>query len=58
MGPIIAQDVVRVSHRLSSNNLKELGQNVEKTVLARAVKAHSEDRIIVDGNKTVVFELH
>lgn len=58
MGPIIAQDVVRVSHRLSANDLKELGQNVEKTVLARAVKAHSEDRIIVDGNKTVVFELH
>jgi formyltetrahydrofolate deformylase len=58
MGPIIAQDVVRVSHRLSANDLKELGQNVEKSVLARAVKAHSEDRIIVDGNKTVVFELH
>jgi formyltetrahydrofolate deformylase len=58
MGPIIAQDVVRVSHRLSAKDLKELGQNVEKTVLARAVKAHSEDRIIVDGNKTMVFELH
>lgn len=58
MGPIIAQDVVRVSHRLSASKLKELGQYVERTVLARAIIAHVEDRIIVDGNKTVVFDLH
>lgn len=56
MGPIIAQDVVRVTHRLSAPQLRELGQTVERTVLARAVKAHLEDRIIVDGNKTVVFD--
>ncbi|MBN9288798.1 MAG: formyltetrahydrofolate deformylase [Gammaproteobacteria bacterium 39-13] len=57
MGPIIAQDVVRVNHRLSAAKLKELGQYVERTVLARAIKSHVEDRIIVDGNKTVVFDL-
>lgn len=56
MGPIIAQDVVRVSHRLNALKLRELGQDIERTVLARAVKAHLEDRIIVDGNKTVVFD--
>ncbi len=57
MGPIIAQDVVRASHRLNADELRILGQNVERTVLARAIKAHVEDRIIVDGNKTIVFDL-
>jgi len=57
MGPIIAQDVVRVSHRLNVSQLRELGQYVERMTLARAVKAHVEDRIIVDGNKTIVFDL-
>lgn len=57
MGPIIAQDVARVSHRLNTAQLRELGQEVERVVLARAVKAYVEDRIIVDGNKTVVFNL-
>lgn len=56
MGPIIAQDVVRVSHRLNTDKLREVGQNVEKSVLARAVMSHVEDRIIVDGKKTVVFD--
>jgi formyltetrahydrofolate deformylase len=58
MGPIISQDVVRVSHRLNVYQLRELGQTVERAVLARAIKAHVEDRIIVDGNKTVVFDLY
>lgn len=58
MGPIIAQDVVRVSHRLNTAGLRELGQEVERTVLARAVKAYVEDRVIVDDNKTIVFSLH
>jgi formyltetrahydrofolate deformylase len=58
MGPIIAQDVVRVTHRLTVDKLKELGQNVEKTVLARAIQSHAEDRIIINGNKTIVFDLH
>lgn len=56
MGPIISQDVVRVSHRLNADKLRDLGRDIERTVLARAVKSHVEDRIIVDGNKTIVFE--
>lgn len=55
MGPIIEQDVVRVSHRLQTLQLRELGRDVERTVLARAVKWHLEDRVIVHGNRTVVF---
>jgi formyltetrahydrofolate deformylase len=54
-GPIIEQDVIRVSHRHSVAELRELGRDIERTVLARAVKWFLEDRIIVDGNKTVVF---
>jgi formyltetrahydrofolate deformylase len=54
-GPIIEQEVVRVSHRLSVAELKYLGNDVERKVLARAVRWHAENRVIVDGNKTVVF---
>jgi formyltetrahydrofolate deformylase len=54
-GPIIEQDVVRVSHRQGIGELRELGRDIERTVLARAVKWHLEDRVIVHGNKTVVF---
>ncbi len=54
-GPIIEQDVIRVSHRHSVDELKELGRDIERTVLARGVKWHLQDRIIVHGNKTVVF---
>ncbi|SDB98156.1 formyltetrahydrofolate deformylase [Acinetobacter boissieri] len=54
-GPIIEQDVERVSHEYSVEQLRELGQDVERNVLARAVRSHLEDRIIVDGHKTVVF---
>ena len=54
-GPIIEQDVARVSHRHGIHELKELGRDIERTVLARAVKWHLEDRVIVHGNKTVVF---
>jgi formyltetrahydrofolate deformylase len=54
-GPIIEQDVIRVSHRHSVADLRELGRDIERTVLARAVKWFLEDRIIVHGNKTVVF---
>jgi len=56
-GPIIEQDVERVSHDYNVEQLRELGEDVERNVLARAVKWHLEDRIIVDGNKTVVFLL-
>ena len=54
-GPIIEQDVIRVSHRHDVTELKEFGTNIERAVLARAVKWHLEDRVIVHGNKTVVF---
>jgi formyltetrahydrofolate deformylase len=54
-GPIIEQDVVRVSHRDTRRDLVRLGQEVERSVLARAVRWHIEDRVLVDGNKTVVF---
>lgn len=54
-GPIIEQDVIRVSHRHSIQDLKALGRDVERQVLARAIKWHLEDRVIVHGNKTIVF---
>jgi formyltetrahydrofolate deformylase len=54
-GPIIEQDVARVSHRHSVDALKRLGRDLERRVLARAVRWHCEDRVIVHGNKTVVF---
>lgn len=54
-GPIIEQDVERVSHRNNVDNLKRIGRNIERVVLARAVSWHVEDRILVYGNKTVVF---
>jgi formyltetrahydrofolate deformylase len=55
-GPIIEQDVGRVSHRHSVQDLKALGRDLERRVLVRAVRWHCEERIIVHGNKTVVFE--
>jgi formyltetrahydrofolate deformylase len=54
-GPIIEQDVTRVDHRADAAELKRLGRQVERGVLARAVKWHVEDRVIVYGNRTVVF---
>ena len=54
-GPIIDQDVGRVSHRDGLPELERLGADIERTVLARAVKLHLDDRVLVEGNKTVVF---
>ncbi len=54
-GPIIEQDVVRVSHRDSVEDLVQKGRDLEKIVLSRAVRWHIENRILVYGNKTVVF---
>lgn len=54
-GPIIEQDVVRVSHRDSVDDLIRKGRDLEKIVLSRAVRAHVENRVLVYGNKTVVF---
>ncbi|MBF0288540.1 MAG: formyltetrahydrofolate deformylase [SAR324 cluster bacterium] len=54
-GPIIEQDVNRVSHRYKRDHLRQLGQDIERNVLFRAVKWHLEDRIIVYKNRTIVF---
>jgi formyltetrahydrofolate deformylase len=54
-GPIIEQDVGRVSHRDSVEDLRRIGRELERRVLVRAVKWHLEDRVIVHENKTVVF---
>jgi len=54
-GPIIEQDVGRVSHRLAVEDLRRMGRELERRVIARAVRWHCEDRIIVQENKTVVF---
>ena len=55
-GPIIEQSVERVDHRAEVEDLKRVGRHVERSVLARAVGWHLEDRILVHGNKTVVFD--
>ncbi|MGI8596884.1 MAG: formyltetrahydrofolate deformylase [Thermoleophilaceae bacterium] len=54
-GPIIEQDVIRVSHRDDLAALRRLGRDIERAVLARAVRWHCEDRVLRYGNKTVVF---
>lgn len=54
-GPIIDQDVIRVSHSCSRDDMVRLGRDVEKSVLARGLRFHLQDRVIVRGNKTVVF---
>ena len=55
-GPIIEQDVVRVSHRDEVNDLIRKGKDLERIVLARAVRLHLQNRVLVYGNRTVVFE--
>ena len=54
-GPIIEQDVIRVDHAMTSDQLVAAGRDVESQVLARAVRFHLERRILVNGQKTVVF---
>ena len=54
-GPIIDQGVTRVSHRDEVGDLRRIGRDMERIVLARAVKAHLEDRVVIDGPRTVVF---
>jgi formyltetrahydrofolate deformylase len=54
-GPIIEQDVVRVDHRMGPVDLARVGRDVERVVLARAVRAHLERRVIVDGRRTTVL---
>ena len=54
-GPIIEQDVERVNHSMTPAQLTMIGQDIERRVLARAVRYHAEDRVVLIGSKTVVF---
>ncbi|SIT65693.1 formyltetrahydrofolate deformylase [Ectothiorhodosinus mongolicus] len=54
-GPIIEQDVIRVRHDHSVDDLVRLGRDVERTVLSRGLRYHLEDRVLIHANKTVVF---
>lgn len=54
-GPIIDQDVIRIDHSDAVDDLVRYGKDIEKTVLARGLRYHLEDRVLVHGNKTVVF---
>lgn len=55
-GPIIEQDVARVTHKQTKDDLVLLGRDVERLVLARGIKRHLEDRVFVQGNKTIVLD--
>ncbi len=55
-GPIVEQDVIRVNHRHTTEDMIRLGKDVEQRVLARGLRAHLEDRVMVHGNKTIVFD--
>jgi formyltetrahydrofolate deformylase len=54
-GPIIEQDVIRVDHRFSAAELVRAGRDVEAHVLSRAVRWHSESRVLLNNHRTVVF---
>ncbi|CAG9466394.1 unnamed protein product [Pedinophyceae sp. YPF-701] len=55
-GPIIEQDVCRVNHGMSAEELADRGQDIESIVLARAVRWHTENRVLLRGHRTIVFE--
>ena len=55
VGPIIEQDTRRIDHGDSVEGLRRVGRDVERTVLARGLRWHLEDRVLLNGNKTVVF---
>ena len=54
-GPIIEQDVIRVDHGDSVEDMVRYGRDIERTVLARGLRYHCEDRVLLHGNKTIVF---
>ncbi|MDO9356553.1 MAG: formyltetrahydrofolate deformylase [Solirubrobacteraceae bacterium] len=54
-GPIIEQDVLRVDHRATAEELERVGRDVERVALARAVRSHLHDLVLVDGTRTIVF---
>jgi formyltetrahydrofolate deformylase len=56
-GPIIEQETERVSHAMGADDLVAIGRDIESRVLGRAVKLHLERRVLLDGNKTVVFAM-
>ena len=55
-GPIIDQEIIRISHRDSIEDMVRKGKECEKQALARGLRSHIEDRVIIYGNKTVVFD--
>ncbi len=55
-GPIIEQDIIRISHRDSVKDLIRKGRDLERLVLARAIRHHAEHRVLVSGKKTIIFE--
>lgn len=55
-GPIIYQDIIKVTHSKTAKDLAKLGRDVEKNVLANALKLVFEDKVFIDGNKTIIFE--
>jgi formyltetrahydrofolate deformylase len=55
-GPIIAQDVIKISHRDTVADIQTKSKDLERVVLARALRLHLENKILVYGSKTIVFE--
>jgi formyltetrahydrofolate deformylase len=55
-GPIITQDVLQVNHTLNAKEMAQAGRNVEKLVLAKALRLVFDDAVFVVGNKTIIFE--
>jgi len=56
-GPIIEQDVERISHEHSPDDLRAIGRDIERRVLTRAVRAHLEHRVLISGRRTIVFSM-
>jgi formyltetrahydrofolate deformylase len=56
-GPIIEQGVIRVTHAQSASDLVAMGRDIERTVLARAVRLQAEDRVVLAGNRAIVFSI-
>jgi formyltetrahydrofolate deformylase len=54
-GPIVEQDVIRIDHSDTPEDMAHLGKDIEKVVLARGLRAVVEDRVLLAGNKTVIF---
>jgi len=55
-GPIIAQDIIQITHRDSVEDMVLKGKDIERTVLAKAVRLHLSNKILVYGSKTIVFD--